>query len=198
MRGRRCWTPLLRLPNALRRSSARPPRSERRRRDLRVGCLPQPVQAPEGNPSTRDSEGLRNEAEEDVVRELREERTREIPLGPGFVPGDVVGIEMGSLRHQKDLGEVLAVFCKGGAGAESHPLHEITLRGSPERTPLRHRHSSAGGRVSRVTLSAVIPADALPGEYQCRRLEAETHEGRRVPFESVTEAAWRSWRFRVR
>ena len=136
---------------------------------------------------------FRDEAKEDGVREKREERTREIPLGPAFVPGDVVGIEMGSLRHRADLGEVLAVFGKDGG----YPLHEITLRGRPERRALRRRHPSTGDGVSRVTLSAVVPADAAPGEYRCRRLEAETHAGKKVPFEPVTEAAWRGWRFRV-
>ena len=121
-----------------------------------------------------------------------EERTREIPLGPAFVPGDIVGIEMGSLRHRTDLREVLAVF--GGDGA--YPFREITLRGRPEETSLR-RHCSERDRISRVTLSAVVPDDAVPGEYRCRRLEARTHSGKRVPFEPITEAAWRSWRFRV-
>ena len=134
------------------------------------------------------------EAKEDGVRESTEERTREIPVGPAFVQGDVVGIEMGSLRHRADLREVLAVFGRDGVGDDGSSLHEITLRGRPEVASPR-RHSSG---VSRVTLSAVIPADAAPGEYRCCRLEAETHSGRRVPFEPVTESAWRGWRFRVR
>ncbi|CAA9455049.1 MAG: hypothetical protein AVDCRST_MAG25-16 [uncultured Rubrobacteraceae bacterium] len=128
------------------------------------------------------------------MRELREERTREIPLGPGFVPGDVVGIEMGALRHRKGLRGVIAVFEKDGDGG--YPPQKIALRGRLERAPLR-RHPSGDDRISRVTLSAVVPDDAVPGEYRCRRLEAETFEGARVAFEPVTEAAWRGWRFRV-
>lgn len=127
------------------------------------------------------------------MRELREERTREIPLGPAFSAGDIVGIEMGSLRHRVDLREVLAVFVRDAGAA--HPSQEITLWGRPER--VSPRRASGGGRVSRVTLSAVVTADAAPGEYRCRRLEATTLAGSRVPFEPVTEAAWRSWRFRV-
>lgn len=128
-----------------------------------------------------------------MVRELTEERTREIPLGPAFVPGDVVGIEMGSLRHRTDLREVLAVFGRDGV----YPSPEITLRGRPEGASLRRRRSSERDRIGRVTLSGVVPADAVPGEYRCRRLEARTHAGSRVPFEPATEAAWRGWRFRV-
>lgn len=131
------------------------------------------------------------------MKELREECTREIPLGPGFVSGDVVGIEMGSLRHRTDLREVFAVFCEDGAGNGGYPSRDITLRGRPQRMSLRRRHSSGASRLSRVTLSAVVPDDAVPGEYRCRRLEAETHAGERVPFDPVTEAAWRGWRFRV-
>lgn len=131
---------------------------------------------------------------------MREERTREIPLGPGFVSGDVVGIEMGSLRHRADLGEVFAVFGKDGTG--DYPSHEIILRGRPQqtlpqRTLLRRRHSSRTSMLSRVVLSGVVPNGAAPGEYRCRRLEAETHEGERVQFDPVTEAEWRGWRFRV-
>ena len=136
-----------------------------------------------------------NKAKEDGVRESTEERTREIPVGPAFVPGDIVGIEMGSLRHRAGLRDVLAVFCRDGVGDDGRSLQEITLQGRPEASSPRRRHSSG---ISRVTLSAVIPADAAPGEYRCRRLEAETDAGRRVPFEPVTESAWRSWRFRVR
>ena len=135
-----------------------------------------------------------DKAKEDGVRESTEERTREIPVGPAFVPGDVVGIEMGSLPHRADLKEVLAVFGREGVGDDVRSLQEITLRGRPE-VASRRRHSSGLGRV---TLSAVVPADAAPGEYRCWRLEAETHAGRRVPFDPVTESAWRSWRFRVR
>ena len=138
------------------------------------------------------------------MKELRGERTREIPLGPGFVSGDVVGIEMGSLRHRADLREVFAVF-DDGPGDGWYPLHEITLRGRPQRatqqttqrTLLRRRHSSGAGMLSRVILSGIVPTGAAPGEYRCRRLEAETHTGRRVPFDPVTEAEWRGWRFRV-
>lgn len=130
------------------------------------------------------------------MKELREECTREIPLGPGFVSGDVVGIEMGSLRHRTDLREVFAVFCEDGAGNGGYTSCDITLRGRPQRMSLR-RHSSEASRLSRVTLSAVVPDDAVPGEYRCQRLEAETHAGERVPFDPVTEAAWRGWRFRV-
>ena len=133
-----------------------------------------------------------------------EELTREMPVGPGFVPGDIVGIEMGSLRHRADLEEVLAVFVTRVAGASrGRAPREITLRGRLLRRPLRRRHPSegnrvgAGGEVSRVTLSTVVPTDAMPGEYRCVRLEAETRTGRRVPFDPVTEAAWRGWRFRV-
>jgi hypothetical protein len=139
---------------------------------------------------------LRDEAKEDGVRELTEERTREIPIGPAFVPGDVVGIEMGSLRHRANLREILAIFVKDGAGDEERSSHEITLRGRLWGASPRG-HSPEGGRVSRVTLAAVVPADAAPGEYRCRRLEAETRAGRRVTFEPVNESAWRGWRFRV-
>jgi hypothetical protein len=136
---------------------------------------------------------------------LREEQTKEMPFGPGFIPGDPVEIEMGSLRHQMNLKEVLAVFRRSVAerNDESDPPYEITLRGRPEERDLPRPHFfedskiSRDSKVSRVTLSATVPPDAMPGEYQCQRLEAETFAGRRVPFDPHTEATWRSWRFRV-
>ena len=130
-----------------------------------------------------------------------EERTREVAVGPAFVPGELIGIEMGSLRHRTGLEEVLAVFEVGDAGDEDRAPGGITLRGRLLRTPLRRGYSTGDGEgdlVSRVTLSAVVPRGAVPGEYQCRRLEAETQAGRRVPFAPVDEVAWQGWRFRVR
>jgi hypothetical protein len=135
---------------------------------------------------------------------LREERTEEMGLGPGFMPGDPVGIEVGSFSHQMNLKEVLAVFGRSGAEENaSDPPHEITLRERPEEKDLPRPYffedSEVGGngKVSRVALSATVPPDAVPGEYRCQRLEAETFAGRRVAFDPRTEATWRSWRFRV-
>ena len=131
-----------------------------------------------------------------------QERTREVPVGPAFVPGELIGIEMGSLRHRTGLEEVLAVFELGDTGYEGRAgTGSITLRGRLLPLP-RQRRRSPGEReydvFSRVTLSAVIPAGATPGEYRCRRLEAETRAGSRVPFTPAGEAAWQGWRFRVR
>ena len=129
-----------------------------------------------------------------------EERTREVLVGPGFVPGDIVGIEMGSLRHDADLEEVFAVFRTGVAEGGGRVRREITLRGRLLRRAPRRRRSfgnDAGEELSRATLSAVVPDDAMPGEYRCLRLEAATRAGRRVPFDPVGEAAWQGWRFRV-
>ena len=110
-----------------------------------------------------------------------------------------MGIEMGSLRHQMNLKEVFAVFRRSVAERddESNPPYEITLRGRPEETDLPRPPFFEDSKVSRVTLSATVPPDAMPGEYQCQRLEAESFAGRRVPFDPHTEATWRSWRFRV-
>lgn len=133
-----------------------------------------------------------------------EERTKEVPVGPAFVPGDLIGIEMGSLLHRTGLEEVLAIFEMGDAEAEGRTPEDITLRGRLLPTPSQRRYSPGDGEVdeddvvSRVTLSAVVPRGAMPGEYRCRRLEAETRAGRRVPFAPVGEDAWRGWRFRVR
>ena len=131
-----------------------------------------------------------------------EERTREVPVGPAFVPGELIGIEMGSLRHRTGLEEVLAVFEKGDTGDEGRiGTGSITLRGRLLPTTPQGRRSPGDRRhdvVSRVTLSAVVPSGAAPGEYRCRRLEAETRAGSRVPFDPIGEAAWQGWRFRVR
>lgn len=129
-----------------------------------------------------------------------EERTREVAVGPAFVPGDLIGIEMGSLRHRTGLEEILAVFEMNDPEDEGRTRGGITLRGRLLPTPFQRRYSPGDGDdlVSRVTLSAVVPHGAMPGEYRCRRLEAETRAGRRVPFAPVGEDAWRGWRFRVR
>lgn len=141
-------------------------------------------------------EGLfANDTEED---RSMEERTREVPVGPAFVPGDLIGIEMGSLRHRAGLEEVLAVFEIGDAGDEGRTPEGITLRGRLLPMPLQRRYSPGDDVVSRATLSAVVPPGAMPGEYWCRRLEVESRAGHRVPFAPVSEAAWRGWRFRVR
>lgn len=127
-----------------------------------------------------------------------EERTREMLVGPAFVPGDFIGIEMGSLRHRTGLKEVLAVFETGDAGDEARTPKDITLRGRLLPTLTRRRYSPGeGDLVSRVTLSAVVPHGAMSGEYRCRRLEAETRAGNRVPFAPVEEVSWQGWRFRV-
>ena len=128
-----------------------------------------------------------------------EERTREVLVGPAFEPGDLIGIEMGSLLHHADLAEVLAVFEMDHAGAEGDASPRgIVLRGRLLPMPLRPHHSPMDGVVSRATLSAVVPRRVAPGEYRCRRLEAETRSGRRVPFAPNGEAAWQGWSFRVR
>ncbi len=133
-----------------------------------------------------------------------EERTREVLVGPAFVPGDFIGIEMGSLRHRADLEEMFAVFGMVDAGDEGRVTQNITLRGRLLPKPFLQRRYPGDGQVgeddvvSRVTLSAVVPYGAMPGEYRCLRLEAETRAGRRAQFAPVGEADWQSWRFRVR
>lgn len=160
---------------------------------MRVG------EGPEEAPASGWRRAFWNDAKEDWSME---ERTREVLVGPAFVPGDLIGIEMGSLHHRPGLTEVLAIFEMDDVRDEGSAPRDIILRGRLLPTPLPHLYPSGdvGGEdlVSRVTLSAVVPPGALPGEYRCQRLEAETRTGRRVPFAPVSEAAWQGWRFRVR
>ena len=116
-------------------------------------------------------------------------RTEELPLGQGFVPGDLARIEVGFFRHEMNLKEVLAFF-----EHEDHESRVIELRGQPKEL----EPPSGGVKHSGVSLCATIPADILPGVYRFRRLEAITYGGRRVLFDESTQHRWGRWRFLVR
>ncbi len=116
-------------------------------------------------------------------------RDEETPLGQGFVPGDLARIEVGYFRHEMNLKEVFAFF-----DHEDDAEHAIALSGEPQETD-----SPAGGtKFSAVSLRATVPADAVPGVYRFRQLEAETYGGQRLPFDQSTQERWRRWRFLVR
>jgi hypothetical protein len=116
-------------------------------------------------------------------------RTEETPLGHGFVPGDIARIEVGLFSHEMNLEEVLALF-----EHEDDESHVIELRGQPKEL----EPPSGGTKHSGVSLCAIVTADAPPGVYRFRRLEAKTYGGRRVPFDESTQNRWRRWRFLVR
>lgn len=119
----------------------------------------------------------------------------ETPLGQGFVPGDVARIEVGFFRHEMNLEEVLAFFeHEGETAAKGDESHVIALRGQPAET----ESPSEGVKYSGVSLRAIVPADAPPGVYRFRQLEAQTYGGRRVPFDKNTQDRWKRWRFLVR
>jgi hypothetical protein len=118
----------------------------------------------------------------------------ETPLGQGFVPGDVARIEVGFFRHEMNLEEVLAFFEHEGEAAMDDERHVIALRGQPAET----EPPSGGVKYSRVSLCAIVPADAPSGVYRFRQLEAQTYGGRRVPFDESTQNRWGRWRFLVR
>ncbi|MCA1719179.1 MAG: hypothetical protein LC781_20930, partial [Actinobacteria bacterium] len=101
-------------------------------------------------------------------------RDEETPLGQGFVPGDLARIEVGFFRHEMNLKEVFAYF-----EHEDDAEHAIALRGEPQETD----PPTGGTKFSGVSLRATVPADAAPGVYRFRRLEAETYGGRRLPFD---------------
>ncbi len=126
---------------------------------------------------------------EGPTKEIPLGRTEETPLGQGFVPGDVARIEVGLFSHEMNLEEVVAFF-----EHEGDESHVIELRGQPKET----EPPSGGVKHSGVSLRAIVPADALPGVYRFRRLEAETYGGRRVPFDENTQDRWGRWRFLVR
>ena len=111
------------------------------------------------------------------------------PLGQGFVPGDLARIEVGFFRHEMNLKEVVAFF-----EHEDNTEHAIALRGEPQET----EPPSGGTKFSGVSLRATVHAEAAPGIYRFRRLQAETYGGQRVPFDSDTQQRWGRWRFLVR
>jgi hypothetical protein len=88
-----------------------------------------------------------------------------------------------------NLEEVLAFF-----EHEDDESHVIELRGQPK----EQEPPSGGLKHSGVSLCAIVPADAPPGVYRFRRLEAKTYRGRRVPFDESTQDRWGRWRFLVR
>jgi hypothetical protein len=98
-------------------------------------------------------------------------------------------IEVGFFRHEMNLKEVVAFF-----DHEDDAEHAIALRGEPQET----EPPSGGIKFSGVSLRATVPAEAAPGVYRFRRLEAETYKGQRVPFDSDTQERWGRWRFLVR
>ncbi len=126
---------------------------------------------------------------QEVDEEARPGRDEETPLGRGFVPGDLARIEVGVFQHEMNLKEVVAFF-----EHEDDTERAIALRGEPQETD----PPAAGTKFSGVSLRAIVPADAPPGIYRFRRLEAETYGGRRVPFDPNTQQRWRRWRFLVR
>src|SRR5918993_4137540 len=103
--------------------------------------------------------------------------------------GDLARIEVGFFRHEMNLKEVVAFF-----EHEDDAEHTIALRGEPQET----EPPSGGTKFSGVSLRANVPAEAAPGVYRFRRLEAETYGGQRVPFDSDTQERWGRWRFLVR
>lgn len=113
----------------------------------------------------------------------------ETSLGQGFVPGDLARIDVGFFRHEMNLKEVVAFFVH-----EEDAEQAIALRGEPRET----EPPSGAIKFSGVSLRATVPADAAPGVYRFRRLEAETYKGQRVPFDSATQERWGRWRFLVR
>ena len=113
----------------------------------------------------------------------------------GHLPGDRVRVEIGFFRHEMNPKVVFATF----EHEEDHEPFEVTLKGRPEEA----EPPSEGTKFSRVVLKeggpqGARPADAPPGVYRCRRLEAETFTGRRIAFDSSTEEAWEKWHFLVR
>jgi hypothetical protein len=139
-----------------------------------------------GRPLGQVDEEARPERDEEEARPGRDEET---PLGRGFVPGDLARIEVGVFHHEMNLKEVVAFF-----EHEDDTERAIALRGEPQETD----PPAGGTKFSGVSLRAIVPADAPPGIYRFRRLEAETYGGRRVPFDPNTQQRWRRWRFLVR
>ena len=92
-------------------------------------------------------------------------------------------VEIGFFRHEMNLNEVFTAF----EHEEDYEPSEITIRGRPEEA----EPPSEGMKFSRVILKAIIPADAPPVVYRCRRLEAKTFGGRRVAFDPSTKQTWR-------
>jgi hypothetical protein len=116
-----------------------------------------------------------------------------VPIGQrhvGHLPGEEVRVEIGFFRHEMNLQGVFAAF----EHEEDHEPFEVTLRGRPDEA----EPPSEGTKFSRVILKAIVPADAPPGVYRCRRLEAMTFGGRRVAFDPSTEQTWEKWHFLVR
>lgn len=116
-----------------------------------------------------------------------------VPFGErpvGHLPGDRVRVEVGFFRHEMNLREVFAAF----EHEEDHEPFDITLKGRPEEA----EPPSGATKFSKVVLTAIVPADAPPGVYRCRRLEIETFGGRRIAFDPATEETWSNWHFLVR
>ena len=106
---------------------------------------------------------------------------------PEPVRTDFVSRRLG--KHLGRLANSLSFGDRRGrleVGSWTIPLIPLDANTSPERTKL-----------SRVILSATVPGDAPAGIYRCRKLEALTLGGRRLPFHPFTEERWRKWHFLV-
>ena len=111
---------------------------------------------------------------------------------PAKIPGDIVAITMNSVVHKMNLEGVTAPFEHESA------LEEIVLTGIPEETQdLGEEQGGPHLKISKVTITAMVPEDATPGLYRCTRLVAVTYAGRDIPFAPSTEEVWSRWSFQV-
>ena len=89
-------------------------------------------------------------------------RTEELPLGQGFVPGDLARIEVGFFRHEMNLKEVLAFF-----EHEDNESRVIELRGQPkELEPPSGGASTVGSRFALPSQPISSPAFTGSGDWR--------------------------------
>jgi hypothetical protein len=111
---------------------------------------------------------------------------------PARIPGDIVAITMNSVVHEMNLEGVTALFEHESA------FEELVLTGIPEETQdLGGEQRGPHLKISKVTITAVVPEDATPGLYRCTRLVAVTYAGRDIPFAPSTEKEWSDWSIQV-
>lgn len=111
-----------------------------------------------------------------------EDQVSEAPSSP-YIPGDEISVDIGHFEHRQHLLYVIAEYAN-----DYNAENVIELEGTPETAgSVMEPTPSERWFNSRVTLSATIREDTLPGRYWFQRIRGRTYGEGWVSFERDAE-----------